>query len=105
MLGGRTEAGCDLTAMAGLTPAAVICEILGVPFDDRDSFTAWGNTLAEGLDRPRSLGHARSMDAASVQLTAYLSHLLEQRRRAPEEQPLLRQLDYPRPTKPFKGKP
>jgi transposase-like protein len=27
------------------------------------------------------------------------------RRRAPEEQPLLRQLDYPRPTKPFKGKP
>ena len=66
-------------------PMAVICEILGVPFDDRDTCTAWGNTLAEGLDRPRSLGHARSMDAASVQLTTYLSRLLEQRRRAPEE--------------------
>lgn len=66
-------------------PMAVICEILGVPFDDRDAFTAWGNTLAEGLDRPRSLGHARSMDAASVQLTTYLSRLLEQRRRAPED--------------------
>ena len=25
---GHTEAGCDLTGMAGLTPAAVICEIL-----------------------------------------------------------------------------
>src|SRR6185295_15620733 len=25
---GHTEAGCDLTAMAGLSPAAVICEIL-----------------------------------------------------------------------------
>lgn len=25
---GHTEAGCDLTAMGGLTPAAVICEIL-----------------------------------------------------------------------------
>lgn len=25
---GHTEAGCDLTALAGLTPAAVICEIL-----------------------------------------------------------------------------
>jgi len=25
---GHTEAGCDLTSMAGLTPAAVICEIL-----------------------------------------------------------------------------
>jgi 3,4-dihydroxy 2-butanone 4-phosphate synthase/GTP cyclohydrolase II len=26
--GGHTEAGCDLTAMAGLTPASVICEIM-----------------------------------------------------------------------------
>jgi 3,4-dihydroxy 2-butanone 4-phosphate synthase/GTP cyclohydrolase II len=25
---GHTEAGCDLTAMAGLTPAAVICEVM-----------------------------------------------------------------------------
>ena len=25
---GHTEAGCDLTALAGLTPAAVICEVL-----------------------------------------------------------------------------
>ena len=25
---GHTEAGCDLTAMAGLTPAAVICEVI-----------------------------------------------------------------------------
>jgi 3,4-dihydroxy 2-butanone 4-phosphate synthase / GTP cyclohydrolase II len=28
MRAGHTEAGCDLTAMAGLTPASVICEIL-----------------------------------------------------------------------------
>jgi 3,4-dihydroxy 2-butanone 4-phosphate synthase/GTP cyclohydrolase II len=28
MRAGHTEAGCDLTSMAGLTPAAVICEIL-----------------------------------------------------------------------------
>ena len=28
MRAGHTEAGCDLTAMAGLTPAGVICEIL-----------------------------------------------------------------------------
>jgi len=28
MRAGHTEAGCDLTQMAGLTPAAVICEIL-----------------------------------------------------------------------------
>lgn len=64
-------------------PMAVICEILGVPFSDRDTFTAWGNTLAEGLDRARSLGHARAMDAASANLTAYLARLLDQRRRTP----------------------
>ena len=28
MRAGHTEAGCDLAAMAGLTPAAVICEIM-----------------------------------------------------------------------------
>ena len=28
MRAGHTEAGCDLTAMAGLTPASVICEIM-----------------------------------------------------------------------------
>src|SRR5207248_3736643 len=28
MRAGHTEAGCDLAALAGLTPAAVICEIL-----------------------------------------------------------------------------
>jgi 3,4-dihydroxy 2-butanone 4-phosphate synthase/GTP cyclohydrolase II len=28
MRAGHTEAGCDLTAMAGLTPASVICEVL-----------------------------------------------------------------------------
>lgn len=28
MRAGHTEAGCDLTALAGLTPASVICEIM-----------------------------------------------------------------------------
>ena len=28
MRAGHTEAGCDLAGMAGLTPAAVICEIM-----------------------------------------------------------------------------
>ena len=28
MRAGHTEAGCDLAAMAGCTPAAVICEIM-----------------------------------------------------------------------------
>ena len=69
--------------LAAPLPMAVICEILGVPFADRDQFSAWGDTLAEGLDRPRSLGHARRMDTASQSLVGYLSELLEQRRANP----------------------
>jgi cytochrome P450 len=66
-------------------PMAVICEILGVPFIDRERFREWGNTLATGLDRPRSLSHAKRMEAAARGLTAYLADLLAARRRAPEE--------------------
>jgi cytochrome P450 len=69
--------------LAAPLPMAVICEILGVPFADRDQFSAWGDTLAEGLDRPRSLSHARRMDTASQALVGYLGELLEQRRANP----------------------
>ncbi len=65
-------------------PMAVICEILGVPFSDRARFTAWGATLASGLDRARSLRHARERDAAARAVTAYLGQLLDQRRKEPE---------------------
>lgn len=69
--------------LAAPLPMAVICEILGVPFADRDQFSAWGDTLAEGLDRPRSLSQARRMDTASQALVGYLGELLEQRRANP----------------------
>ena len=71
--------------LAAPLPMAVICEVIGVPYADREQFSAWGDTLASGLDRPRSLGHARSMEAAAQGLTNYLSDLLAERRRHPAD--------------------
>jgi hypothetical protein len=71
--------------LAGPLPMAVICEVLGVPYVDRERFSGWGDTLASGLDRPRSLAHARSMDVAAEGLTNYLAELLAERRKNPAE--------------------
>ncbi|MEY2964963.1 MAG: cytochrome [Actinomycetota bacterium] len=71
--------------LAAPLPMAVICEVLGVPYADREQFSAWGDTLASGLDRPRSLAHARSMEAAAEGLTDYLADLLAERRKNPAD--------------------
>lgn len=71
--------------LAAPLPMAVICEVLGVPFVDRDQFTTWGETLASGLDRPRTLDHARRMHVAAQELVAYLAELLAERRVNPSD--------------------
>jgi cytochrome P450 len=75
-----------VSAWANQLPLAMICEILGVPFADQKSFTSWGNTLATlGLDGPRSMKQARDYTLASDQLIAYMSNLLKERKRNPQE--------------------
>ncbi|MEU9009019.1 cytochrome P450 [Streptomyces sp. NPDC048479] len=57
-------------------PMAVICELLGVPFLDRDTFRSWSNTALAATD-----GEAR-MDA-SAKMTQYLAQLLADKREQP----------------------
>jgi cytochrome P450 len=57
-------------------PMAVICELLGVPFLDRDTFRSWSNTALAATDR-----EAR-MDA-SAKMTQYLAQLLADKREQP----------------------
>ncbi|MDQ1007419.1 cytochrome P450 [Streptomyces sp. V4I23] len=57
-------------------PIAVICELLGVPFLDQDSFRRWSNTALASTDRAER-------QAAAGELTRYLDGLLAEKREKP----------------------
>ena len=66
-------------------PVLVICELLGVPIEDRHLFADWSAALAAGLDHlttpdPETLQRG---DAGATGLTEYFSDLLAGRRRHP----------------------
>jgi cytochrome P450 len=57
-------------------PARVVCELLGVPYDDRDQFRDWSLAAANWADRE---GAAAAMEA----FTGYMRGLIERKRHAP----------------------
>ena len=61
-----------------LLPVFVICELLGVPVEDRDEFAAWSNTLVDESTQDEAT-------AAMGQLSAYMGRLVEQKRRQPDD--------------------
>ena len=67
-------------------PVIVICQMLGVPMEDRDRFRAWGLDIARGLDSillpPDSPVRERSI-AARRGLAEYFRALIAQRRSSP----------------------
>ncbi|HEY4910329.1 MAG TPA: cytochrome P450, partial [Methylomirabilota bacterium] len=67
-------------------PVIVICELLGVPVEDRDRFKQWGLDIARGLDAiwlpPDSEVAARSM-ASRHALSDYFRALIAERRASP----------------------
>lgn len=66
-------------------PARIIAEMLGIPEDDIEPFTAHAPALAGALDPSpmRTDESVRAADRAIVELTAYLTDLIGRRRRAP----------------------
>jgi cytochrome P450 len=59
-------------------PVLVICELLGVPYADREDFRHWSDDAADMSDGVRSR-------AGLGKLQAYMSELLETKRRTPAE--------------------
>lgn len=90
-----TQAGDAVERLAAPVPIAVISEMLGVPTADRARFRSWSERLVEIFNlaplAPRSWRQAVSINAAGLQLHAYLHKILRDRRREPRDD-LLSQL-------------
>ena len=77
----------DLISQLALPlPATLICEIMGVPTKDRDSFTRWTSDATYGLVTMRGEGTdeiVERVNEARNGLVGYFSRLIESRRDAP----------------------
>ncbi|MGV9316914.1 cytochrome P450 [Streptomyces sp. NPDC003691] len=69
-------------------PLRVICELLGVPFEDRELLQDWSSKLSEALDPPigpAAGGMTTEAARARAAFVAYFRKLIERRRRAPRD--------------------
>lgn len=71
----------DLTeSLSWPLPITVICELLGVPVEDRDRFRAWTDLLLSFAG-----SEAAQIEEARDNINAYLAELIAQRRQAPTD--------------------
>lgn len=75
----RPGAPVDLVAsLAVPLPVTVICELLGVPEEDRERLSAWSGELF-------AAGEPERIDAASHSVAGYMAELVASKRRAPDD--------------------
>jgi vitamin D3 1,25-hydroxylase len=67
-----------MTHYAFLLPVRVICELLGVPAEDRDDFGRWSSTMIDESSNDEKM-------AASTALGEYLAALIDRKRAEPDD--------------------
>jgi cytochrome P450 len=67
-----------------LLPSLGLCELIGVPAEDRDRFRAWADVIGLGFS-PFVAQHIERIDEALTQLLAYTGGLAARRREEPRD--------------------
>ncbi len=76
---------CEFMAeFADAYPSLGLCELIGVPAEDRDRFRGWANTIGLGFS-PLVAMHITRVDEALTQLLAYTGELAAARRAEPRD--------------------
>jgi cytochrome P450 len=89
----RAEERGEMDVVADLAfplPFTIIAEMLGMPTGQRDEVRNWSHTLTKTLDPFLTTDDFRTAFEASDNMTAYVSDVIEQKRRAPDDDVLSR---------------
>ncbi|WP_436791222.1 cytochrome P450 [Yinghuangia sp. YIM S10712] len=82
----RKGAPADLMqAFADIVPMMVICELLGVPYEDRHRFRTWSEILGSTDAGESAEARMARISAANDELRAYLAAMVAKRRAEPAE--------------------
>jgi hypothetical protein len=77
---------CEFVAeFADAYPSLGLCELIGVPRQDRDRFRAWANTIGIGFSPVELAARIGEVDAALTHLLAYAGELAAARRAEPRD--------------------
>jgi cytochrome P450 len=83
--GFAARGSCEfMSEFADAYPSLGLCELIGVPREDRDRFRGWADTIGLGFS-PLVANHIDEVDAALAQLLAYTGELAAARRVEPRD--------------------
>lgn len=77
------ETGDLVSSLAYPVPLTVVCDLLGVPEDERHPFEEWSRQTARSFDPDPTPDDVAAFDAATADAYAYFGGLLSRRRRRP----------------------